>query len=218
MVERFGSHLEEDEREALRSDLNEFVRFYAFLSQILTFQDAELERLYLFGRYLKRVLPVDRPDLPREIKDQIDIDAFALRETHAGSLSPDRGKGTLDPRASKAPGHTPEEERERLSAIIQELNDRFGASLTEEDRISLENLEQRLSGDAGLQAAARSNARENVRLTFEQKVKDYFQDMARSNFGLYKRVTDDREFGKRLVDLLFEGFWGEMGAGAAEPR
>jgi uncharacterized protein (DUF433 family) len=64
------------------------------------------------------------------------------------------------------------QKEERLSAIIQELNDRFGAGLTEKDRISLEHLESQLTGDASLQAAARSNTRENVRLTFEQRAKD----------------------------------------------
>lgn len=46
-----------------------------------------------------------------------------------------------------------------------------------------------------------------MKLTFEHKVKDHFQDMAASNFGLYKRVTDDRAFGKALLEFLFEGFW-----------
>jgi hypothetical protein len=100
-----------------------------------------------------------------------------------------------------------EHEKERLSAIIQELNDRFGAGLTEKDRISLEHLESQLTGDASLQAAARSNTRENVRLTFEQRAKDQLQDMAASNFNLYKRIADDRQFGKALLDFLFEGFW-----------
>jgi hypothetical protein len=31
--------------------------------------------------------------------------------------------------------------------------------------------------------------------------------MAASNFQLYKRIADDRKFGKAFVDFLFEGFW-----------
>jgi type I restriction enzyme, R subunit len=104
-----------------------------------------------------------------------------------------------------------EHEKERMSAIIQELNDRFGAGLTEKDRISLEHLESQLTGDASLQTAARSNSRENVRLTFEQRAKDQLQDMAASNFQLYKRIADDRAFGKALLDFSFEGFWRERG-------
>jgi type I restriction enzyme R subunit len=117
------------------------------------------------------------------------------------SLSPGRGKGELDPRGAKDPRGVSEQEKERLSAIIQELNDRFGAGLTEKDRLSLEHLESQLTGDPSLQAAARSNTRENVRLTFEQRAKDQLQDMADSNFQLYERIADDKAFGKALLDL-----------------
>jgi type I restriction enzyme, R subunit len=210
--QRFVDHLDQEAQEQVRSDLNEFVRLYAFLSQIVTFSDAELERLYLFSRYLKRVLPVEREHLPREIQDQIDMESYGIRETASGSFTPERGTGgELDPRGPKDPRGMSEHEKERLSAIIQELNDRFGAGLTEKDRISLEHLESQLSGDASLQAAARSNTRENVRLTFEQRAKDQLQDMAASNFQLYKRIADDRKFGKALLDFLFEGFWRERG-------
>jgi type I restriction enzyme, R subunit len=210
--QRFVDHLDPEAQEQVRSDLNEFVRLYAFLSQIVTFSDAELERLYLFSRYLKRVLPVEREHLPREIQDQIDMESYGIRETASGTFTPERGSGgELDPRGPKDPRGMSAHEKERLSAIIQELNDRFGAGLTEKDRISLEHLESQLSGDASLQAAARSNTRENVRHTFEQRAKDQLQDMAASNFQLYKRIADDRKFGKALLDFLFEGFWGGLG-------
>ena len=135
------------------------------------------------------------------------MESYGIRETASGSLSPERGKGELDPRGAKDPHEMSQHEKERLSAIIQELNDRFGAGLTEKDRISLEHLESQLTGDPSLQAAARSNTRENVRLTFEQRARDQLQDMAESNFNLYKRIADDRQFGRALLDFLFEGFW-----------
>ena len=205
--QRYIEHLDEESQAALRSDLDEFVRLYGFLSQILTFQDHELERLYLFSRYLKRVLPVEHEALPKEIQEQIDIESYGIRRTFDGKVDLDRGKGEIDPRTAKDPVAAEESARERLSAIIRELNDRFGAGLTEEDRRSLEHLEDRLTDDPALQAAARSNTRENVRLTFEHKVRDELQDMATSNFQLYKRISDDREFGRALLDFLFEDFW-----------
>src|SRR5690625_1772850 len=135
------------------------------------------------------------------------MESYGIRETSSGSLSPRRGEGELEPRGAKDPHGLSTQEKERLSAIIQELNDRFGAGLTEKDRLSLEHLESQLTDDPSLQAAARSNTRENVRLTFEQRAKDQLQDMATSNFNLYKRISDDGVFGKALLDFLFEGFW-----------
>ena len=63
--------LAEEERDAFRSTLQEFVRTFAFLSQVLPYQDAELEGLYIFGRYLSRYIRPDKDPSPMDIQDQI---------------------------------------------------------------------------------------------------------------------------------------------------
>ena len=54
-VERFHG-LSEDERLAFKDALGKFVRTYAFLSQVVSFGDAKLERDYLYCRALPSVL------------------------------------------------------------------------------------------------------------------------------------------------------------------
>ena len=49
-----STSLAEDEQDRFRDALGRFVRIYAFLSQIVTFADTELERDYLFGKALRR--------------------------------------------------------------------------------------------------------------------------------------------------------------------
>jgi type I restriction enzyme R subunit len=87
---------------------------------------------------------------------------------------------------------------EMLSRIIAALNERFGLDLGPEHKVTLGQMMERLGGDAALDAAARANTRENVRLTFDQKVEDVIQEIVDSNFELYKRITDDRTFGEAL--------------------
>ena len=52
---------------------------------------------------------------------------------------------------------------EPLSRIIEALNERFGLQLGPEHRLTLEQIRSALDGDAGLDASARVNTRENVR-------------------------------------------------------
>ncbi|MEE8526765.1 MAG: RNA-binding domain-containing protein [Thermoanaerobaculia bacterium] len=52
----------------------------------------------------------------------------------------------------------------------------------------------------------RANTRENAELTFKQKVEDLFQDVADTNFRLYKRITDDPSFGAFLTERLFDNY------------
>ena len=65
---------------------------------------------------------------------------------------------------------------------------------------------ERLDADPGLDASARVNTRENVRLTFDQKVEQVIQEIVDSNFVLYKRITDDLAFGEVIKNLLFDQY------------
>jgi predicted HTH transcriptional regulator len=51
-----------------------------------------------------------------------------------------------------------------------------------------------------------TNTRENVRLTFDQKVEHVIQEIVDRNFDLYKRITDDRAFGDAIKNLLFDQY------------
>lgn len=93
-----------------------------------------------------------------------------------------------------------------IAKEIAELNERFGLNLGPEHRVTLGQLMQRLDDDVALDAAARVNTRENVRLTFDQKVEHVIQEIVDSNFELYKRITDDRAFGEAIKNFLFDQY------------
>ena len=205
VVERFHE-LPEEEKHDFRGQVTDYVRLYAFLAQILTFSDVDLEKLYIFLRHLRRLLPVDRPNLPREVQQNIDMESYRIQQTGSGKISLERRNGVLDPQTTKG-GHTlPPEELEMLSRIIAELNERFGLNLGPEHRVTLGQMMERLDADPGLDASARVNTRENVRLTFDQKVEQVIQEIVDSNFDLYKRITDDRAFGEAVKNFLFDQY------------
>ncbi len=205
VVERFKA-LHEDEREDFRRNLTNYVRLYAFLAQILTFADADLEKRYAFARRLRRLLPSDRPKLPVEVQQNIDMESYRIQETRRGKIALERKAGALDPVGTKDPRAQAGEEMEALSQIIAELNERFGIELGPEHRITLSQMMDKLDGDAALGVAARVNTRANVRLTFDHKVEQVIQEIVDSNFDLYKRITDDSAFGEALRNHLFDQY------------
>lgn len=204
VVERFQS-LASNEQHEFRGLLTDYVRLYAFLAQVLTFADADLEKLYVFARHLRRLLPADREELPREVQQNIDMESYRIQQTSSGKVSLDRKPSVLDPVSPKDRG-TATDAVETLSRIIAELNERFGLNLGPEHRVTLRQMIDKLDDDAALDAAARVNTRENVRLTFDQKVEHVIQEIVDSNFELYKRITDDRTFGEIIKNLLFDQY------------
>jgi type I restriction enzyme R subunit len=205
LVERF-QELGPDERHDFRSQLTDYVRLYAFLAQILTFADGDLEKLYAFARHLRRLLPADREELPREVQQNIDMESYRIQQTGSGKIALERRPGVLEPVSTKHGHGVSPEELEPLSRIIAELNDRFGLNLGPEHRVTLGQMMEKLDDDAALDAAARVNTRENVRLTFDQKVEHVIQEIVDSNFELYKRITDDRAFGEAIKNFLFDQY------------
>ena len=203
--QRFAELSSEEGRD-FRGQLTDYVRLYAFLSQVLTFADPDLERLYVFARFLRRLLPAGREELPYEVQQSIDMESFRIQQTSRGRIALERQAAQLDPAGSKARGSAGAPELEPLSRIIEALNERFGLNLGDEHRLTLEQLRSALDQDAGLDASARVNTRENVRLTFDPKVEDRIQEIVETNFDLYKRITDDPDFGRAIKDLLFDDY------------
>ncbi len=202
---RFAT-LSPDEQVDFRGQLTDYVRLYAFLSQVLTFADSELEKLYVFARYLRRLLPGDRPELPLEVQQDIDMESYRIQQTASGKIALERRPGILEPVTTKSGYGVDAQELETLSRIIAELNERFGLNLGPEHRVTLGQMMERLDDDDALDAAARVNTRDNVRLAFDHKVDRVIQEIVDSNFELYKRITNDRAFGDALKNFLFDQY------------
>ncbi len=205
--DRYGA-LEPDERSEFRGCLDDYVRLYAFLSQVVPFVDTELEKLYVFTKLLWRILPPpDRGRLPVQVQEQIDLDSLRVSKTGGGKIKLERGTEELDPMKPKSGSGSMAAEIEPLSQIIEELNERFGTNFTEQDRVFIEQLEERIANDSSLEASIRVNPPEDARLTFDHVINDRLQEMIDSNFKFYKQVTDDTDFANFFVGWLFKRYY-----------
>jgi len=149
VVDRFKA-LGPEDRDVFRSRLHDYVRLYAFLSQILTFTDSELEQLYVFARLLRRRLPVREGELPVEVQEAIDMASYRIEQKTSGEISLQRGVEPLGPLTGGAVFGGQPGRLEPLSQIIRELNDKFGTDFREKDKVVIRQLEERLSSHESL--------------------------------------------------------------------
>lgn len=112
----------------------------------------------------------------------------------------------LNPIQAKGAKTTQEEELEALSQIVSDLNQRFGTNFSDDEKIFISQLENKLDSDPALKASVRVNSPENIRLSFEKVTEDMLQEMIESNFGFYKRFNDDQDFARILLNALFRRF------------
>ena len=202
VVQRVQAATEEEQAE-FRSALTDYIRLYAFLSQIIPFEDVALEKLYEFARYLRRLLPAGREQLPTEILDNIDIDSYRLRQTSAGALTPDPRREMLDPMLESEKYGANEDPAEPLSVIIQFLNEVFGDEW-EQAYKTVTEVKQEVSRDPGVSTAIRINPPDKARPTVDDAVIAAITKRYQSHFKFFKRVNDDPFVKGFLLDWLFD--------------
>jgi type I restriction enzyme R subunit len=198
-----------------RELLEKFTRLYSFLTQVMPFVDADLEKLYIFCRLLRRRLPVEREKLPLEIQGAIDIESMSIRKKHAGKIKLARGTGELNPDVVGQQSGLHPTEIEALSQIIKELNQRFGTDFSNEDHLVIRQIEQSLAQSEVLKQTIRVNTPENAMLTFKQLLEDLLQDMLKTNFKFYQKVDSDHDFAEFFTRTLFERYRKSQGLGSA---
>lgn len=208
-VARFTPLLEsEDEDDAetaedFRADLNDYVRKYGFLAQIVPYRDAELERLHLYGRYLLNRLP-RRADGGVDI-GEIDLSHLRVEKTgeHDVSLSPEGpaelkgfGDGT---------GGAAESEKSLLSELIEQFNAKFGTDFTEEDVRKPFN---EAMAEGKVRAAAVVNDENNFGKVFDKVFADKMADHIESTAGMGRQYFGpDKSFRSNLDRSARRAAW-----------
>lgn len=199
-------YLKRDKKERIdfRDQLKNYIRLYAFLSQIVSFKDVNLEKLYAFLRMLARKLPVDKERLPVEITDNVNMDTYRIQQISSGSIALEKATGELKPMEGLGTGKGAGEEKEFLSLIIEEVNERFGTDFTDGDKVFFAELETRLTGNQTLNQSAKTNTKDALKLVFAHIFEDQLHTMVESNFDIYKKIVENAEFGKFVKEKMFE--------------
>lgn len=183
--------LEDDERDRFRDALFRFCRTYAFLSQIVAFSDAKLERDYLFCKALSAfVKPEGEGGL--DLGADIELTHLRLEKVSEGAISIEGEEGEVSTIFSGM-GKQFEPEEEALSLIIAQINERFGTQFQPEDRLFYDAVAQKLANRDDMQQAAAANTPENFKLLLEKEFLGGVIDQLSSAEDMALKYIDDGE-------------------------
>ncbi|MBL7066066.1 MAG: type I restriction endonuclease subunit R [Anaerolineae bacterium] len=212
-VVRRVAYAPQEEQRDFRSRINDFVRLYAFLAQVLPFAETDWEKRFHFYRFLLRRLPIPGSHLPPDIREKVAVDFYRTQRTFGGHIALRRGDSELAPVGRPGCGGADEEEKDPLSVIIEALNSIFGGEGVNGDApAAIVHLQSKLAGDIALDKSCQVNPPETARLTFDQVAEQLFAEMIDNYYEFYKKVTDDPQAKRRFFDWLFE----QYGRGAQE--
>ena len=181
---------EEDEREEFRSALQSYIRLYGYISQLIDFKDADLEKLYVFARSLNKKLPKrEHPDVS-DVLGAVDLESFRVQKVHTGL------KLGLESEDSELPGigsGTPiiiDPDEDLLSNIIQALNDAHQTDFTEEDKVDIETIRRKVSDNEELrQVMEGDNTESNKHYKFGQVLDTILLDFVNNKVELFNKLS-----------------------------
>ncbi|MBV7564792.1 type I restriction endonuclease subunit R [Pseudomonas sp. sia0905] len=199
-----------DQLDLFRKNLQSFVRLYEFLSQIVPYEDRELEQLCVYAKHLHPLLRVDR--LQQEDVDvgELQLSHYRLskRAEHQLRLSEGEGEYTLKPGSDVGSGKPHDPEKKRLSEIINALNDIFGAEVSDEDQLQfLTGIAQRISRQDDVMAQVNNHSVDQVMHgLFPKRVLDTVLDAMTDHEKLSLEVLDNetksRAFALVILKML----------------
>jgi type I restriction enzyme R subunit len=192
-VERFKS-LEDDEKELMRGQLTSFRNLYMFLSQIIPYQDSDLEKLYTYLRFLIRKLPRRNDGDGFKLDDEVELKYFRLQKISEGSI--DLTDGEADPLKGPTEVGTREErdERVQLSLLVDRLNERFGTDFDKADELFFDQVAEAAISNEKIREAAKVNSLENFNYVFEKMLEGLFIERMEGNEAIFAKIMNDSNF------------------------
>ena len=200
-VDRFRGIEEEEDRGSFRDKLGAFVRLYAFMSQIMPYTDQNLEMLYSYGRLLLPRLRVER-SASLKLGEEVGLQYYRLQRVFAGGIDLAAG----DPQGVSSPtemgGGAAKDEKAPLSEIITVLNERFGTSFTEEDRLFFEQIKEKAANNEQVIQLRQANPFDRFQLGLRKLVEDFMIQRMNENDKIVTRYMDDKDFESAAFSVL----------------
>lgn len=197
-------NLTEDEMESFKSTSFDYLKKYAFISQIVTFEDPQLEKLYIFLKFLIKKLPRRKNILPYEVLEAIDMETYKIEKKGEVNVLLENEEGLIDPMSGGGGKGTTEDEKDMLSKIIKEINERYGTNFTDTDRVILNDLTRRLYKSEVLKGSVQNNSKDSAKLKFDELFQNELVDMLDSHFNLYQKLDQSPELKKFVQERIFE--------------
>jgi len=197
-VSRFKVRQQDNEEEAelWRGKVQAFLNLYGFLSQIIPYQDSDLERLYVFLRHLAAKLPRRKSGPAYQFDDEVRLDYYRLQKISEGSISLKDGKARRLDGPTEVGSGLVRPQPVPLSQLIEVVNERFGTDFNQADQLFFDQIVEAAMADDGLRQAAAVNPGDKFELVFKNLLETLFVERMDQNEEIFVRYMNDLPFQK----------------------
>ncbi len=198
-----------DGLEIFKKDLGSFSRFYEFMSQIVDYDDKDLEKLSLYARAL-------RPMLREQIADEDVIDLSNVEMTHYRlsklrqqdiQLQADSTEHKLEPANDVGTAKAKEKKEDFLSQILRRVNELFVTdNLTDQDMINYAyTVADKMAENTRMMTQIHNNPREQAMLgEFDTALDDAVLDSNAAHMEQMTQLMSDPAKMKQFAHIIYD--------------
>jgi type I restriction enzyme R subunit len=221
-ADRFAelSETEPEDADQFRKDLGTFLRMYDFLSQLVAYDDPDLEKLYAYGKNLMPRI------IERTSSSILELDAD-VRLTHyrlqkIGEQKLDLASGDvikLKPVSEAGTGAADEDEKKQLAEIVGVMNDLFSGNLTEADMVGyVATITGKLMENEALAEQARNNSEQQFALgSFKDILMDVIIEGQDGHNAIAGQLLKDERVFTAMMGMMAKQVYRAFGKRDAQP-
>lgn len=200
---------EKDRLEIFKKDLGSFVRFYEFMSQIVEYDDKDLEKLSLFARHLRPLLHEQHLTEDEIDLSNVEMSHYRLSKIHEQhlKLQEDAEDYKLDPSNDIGTAKPKDKKEEFLSHILARLNELFMTdNLTDKDMINYAfTVRDKLSENQAVMTQLANNTREQAMLgDFPKAIDDAVMDSNEAQQEMMMQYLSNPALAKGFARVVFD--------------
>ncbi len=205
VVDNWNGLDDDEHREDFRLKVASYIRLYSYLSQIINFSDVELEKNYIFYRYLsKKLKPKAKEKV--NIEHLIDLESLRIQKLH-DHIDP-LEKADHDYKEIKtALGTYNPPTKDLLSEIIETINSRYGINLTDDDKVNIDTVRQKIFEDEEIKKYMNgANSEQNKQDYFKKQFDNVILSLLKDRFDFYKKLDENSGLKNLIFDKIYKDY------------
>lgn len=186
--------LEDKKKDEFKSLLHAFNRTYAFIIQVTRMFDKDIQKLYIFTKYLAKLLPKNNEEKVN-LDDELLLEYYKLQKTSEGKITLENSEGIIPP-VKDGSVVSKNKEKDSLSEIIDKFNKKFGTDFSKLDKV-MSDFKEDIMKDEQISNAGKKGDKTAFNTLYEKK----FTDIAMTRYDeSMKESKETDDFFKGLFE------------------
>jgi len=205
VVDNWRELNDDEQKEDFRLKILSYTRLYGYLSQIINFKDVELEKHYIFYRYLSKKL-IKKTKEKINIEHLIDLESLRIQKLH-DHVDPLESTDHQYKGIETGTGISTPPTQDLLAEIIETINSRYGINLTDDDKINIDSVKNAIFEDEEVAKYMNgANSEQNKHDYFKKQFDKVILDLLKDRFDFYKKLDENSGLKTLIFDKIYKDY------------